>query len=307
MTLIEKIKNLKVKPEEIFMKINKATDNLGIQNDKTETKESNMEKVYYKQLGNSSGLALSGVSTSFIIMYYKNNQPEFALVDCGYNVLQEAAKAIKELFAKINYIDKELTDYEALSYINRVFVTHAHMDHVAEIEKLIYIKYFMENKKLNISASVDVLSELKNKLPKEKIFKECQIVDKKLYNFTRLANIKETDPLFEALNDNLYVSKFNTFHPTVFSCGFTFINEATEKALMITGDTKAIKLIEEVYHYLKNKNYNVTVFHDFSKFNQACNSIHACENDMQIYSEEFMKDVILVHTDEDFDNSWKEL
>ena len=237
-----------------------------------------------KQLGNAGGLNFRDVSSAFLV---ELEPKKFVLVDCGHGVLQKAVDSIEELY--------DVDDKEAIRMIDCLCLTHTHFDHIADFESLAYYNYFVLRRKLNVYATENVLNDLNRIKPqKTKVFVDCQVKATELYTPIKHSN---------------YIVAFETNHVVCPSDGFSIFNDKTRNVVIISGDTKAMKSIENTYELYEQAEYNVVkVFHDLSNFNNACNNVHTTKHEIEtIYSDYFRSKLTFYHTDsKDFDNSWFE-
>jgi len=226
-----------------------------------------------KQLGNGGGFDFDKTNSSFLI----NINHTLVLFDCGYNIMSR------------------LQEFDVIEDIDYVYISHMDEDHIGNLKMLIYWRYFMLGKSTTIishfSLKEDLYKYLKNM---NKEYMGCMSVDANMFTIVEPSQV---------LSFKLFTTPTN--HGDLVCHGAIFVDIEENKSVFISGDTKAMKQIEEFV----SKYENVLKFHDFSHWDDVTRNVHACETDYNLqYSEEFRKDMIKYHTgDEDFNKDWIEL
>ena len=146
------------------------------------------------------------------------------LVDCGFRVFEK--------LITIGY------DFRRLKY---VAITHTHEDHISQLASLFhYIIWMTPYDTPRIiadgvaeSVSVDVVKYLqKMEVPRNKIFMAWDGI----------------------------CSSFRTKHTNISSCGFVFEDDVN--SFVITGDTKCIMEVVDIYREKTSIGKNVIIYHD---------------------------------------------
>jgi len=215
-------------------------------------------KTKITKLGN--GGAFSEVSSAFLI-----EGRETILFDCGHGIFQK--------------VKDEDIDY--------IFISHTHLDHISDLERLIYFRYFVRGLKTIVISGSKVIEELKDifKGKFNSIYVNGQNVPVEMVEFKTM---NETELRMTAIGVNH--GPFNCYGLYSFFGNF-----------LISGDTKASVNILEVIkkHILIDK---IKVYHDFSR-GLSHNSIHCCKDDFNsVYFELLENERIeweFYHTDEE--------
>jgi len=232
-------------------------------------------------LGSAGAFDFGETSASFLLEVDDKN----ILIDCGHNVLKKLSKK--------GYMNPE-------NNIDYVFITHLHMDHVADLESLIYYNYFILKKKLKIYIPHDIKNDFFNLFPMSKYSHEYQN-----------GRVKEIDCMYEICstyeinteNNVLYLVPFEANHPGIKAYGYkikkqvnkyydgTRFNQSFRVVCIISGDSKAnFELLEIAEKELNVDDYNsdnpLYIFHDFSNWNDVTRNVHCCSTDFNlVYSE----------------------
>jgi len=175
------------------------------------------------------------------------------LFDCGLDAFR---------YCKKNNIDP---DY--------VYISHLHFDHIGGLEQFIFYNYFIRNKPLNITAVDSLIIDLFEVLSNcQYSFKnwEIKIVDNMFY-FTRPSKMD--------LDKRYSIETILLDHRIISNYGLIIKDNDEKKCLIITGDTKASVKLKNKIIALKQEGFEITIFHDFSTFNDPKNNVHCCEKD----------------------------
>lgn len=186
----------------------------------------------------------------------------------------EPASTIKILFdcseRTFQYYKNNIAD------IDYVFISHTHFGHIGGLEQLIFYRYYLQGGKITkIFASEEVKKEL------EVILKDCnksyannKVINRKLFEIVTEINIPTYD--IELIKGN-HIVKANY--------GFLIkdkpetLNFGDKKALFISGDTKATEEIKDKLNNVFSDGFSLTVFHDYSDWDDEENNIHCCRAD----------------------------
>jgi len=238
-----------------------------------------------KQLGNGGGLDIDQTNSSFLIELATN---DYLLFDCGYNIMSALVK-----------LDEDPLDDFKLKYLNKVYISHVHDDHIGNLSTLIYHRYFKLGLITNIMAHNTVYDDL------------SFIIDN--HNSELKSGVSIYATMIETKNDKLSLgSKTNryfieAYHPGS-NCYGLLVTQQGSKSLYISGDTKALTNIENMVSQIEPDADNIIMYHDFSTWNAPTRNVHACESDISVeYSSDFSSKLIKYHSGEDFDSSWLDL
>ena len=241
------------------------------------------------QLGNGGGLDPQMTNSSFLIEYKNNDEIEYLLFDCGFNIMARL------LELKIN-----------ISKIKYVFISHIHDDHVGNLETLIFWNYFKNNVCTKILGSADnseVYKYIESK--HNSILSGSQVVNKKIFNYNVIHD-------FKYISDDIRVYPIIGYHGSNQSNGLIIKDIENDEYIFISGDTKASESIQEKVETIipfDGEYISFKLFHDFSLWNAPSENVHACENDINVeYSEEFKNSLNYYHTGLDnFNKDWQEI
>jgi len=222
-------------------------------------------------LGSAGAFDFGKTSASFLLQFYDKN----ILIDCGHNVL----KKLK---------DKGFMTLE--KNIDAVYITHLHMDHIADLEGLIYYNYFMLNKRIKIYIPNALKEDFQNLFPVNKYTSEYQngmVSDIEcMYNIQSTYNINDS-------HTSLYLIPFEANHPGIKAYGYKImVSESYGNKLIgiISGDSKAnFNLLNIVKKAIEDFQYNndpLYIFHDFSEWDDVTRNVHCCNTDFHlVYNE----------------------
>ena len=217
-------------------------------------------------LGTAGAFDFDKVSSSFLI---RKENDSLALIDCGHGV------------------NNVLKQRGLIGQIEEVYITHTHFDHIADLEGLIYCRYFVYGKKTTIRSSTKILEELKNMFGKR--------FDTEYFNGEHIpARMVEYKDVGKCCNYGYgeYPEEccFDVNHGTINAIGFKFISYKQQKdgyksrnnVVIVSGDTKACKPILDEINQAQWVEGKVIIFHDFSMFNNPAKNIHMCEIDYDL-------------------------
>jgi len=211
--------------------------------------------------------AFSYDNSSFIIdIPVTKDETIKILFDCGANAFN---------YIKDNGID-----------IDYIFISHTHFDHISGLEQLIFYRYFIQNKITKIICGEEIEKELQiifNNI--EYYYENGQLIPTKMFEF---ANINQ---LRARLNSKNYFYKIDLVkgnHVVKDNYGLLITEEKERKGLLITGDTKACQNIKNIIkkEVIVNE-YSLTVFHDFSFWDDPYKNVHCCKSDFDYFYNEF--------------------
>ena len=202
-----------------------------------------------------SGGAFDKINSSFFVQGPSEN----ILFDCGSNI-----------FEHVKYIAE---------HIDMVYISHLDDDHVGSLKTLVYYRYFAFGKKTKIVFHKNVnLEEFMNIQGKFNIIngKELDIVEfNPIEGPTKIKSI-EIIPIQAKHHINCYGAIFN-------------------QKVFISGDTVAIKEIEEQVREHMGVSSSKLYFHDLNYHNQ---NNHATEDNIkETYSKEFSSQLKYYHND----------
>ena len=198
--------------------------------------------------------AFSSDNSSFIITIDNKK----ILFDCGPNAF--------------NYVRENNLD------IRDVYISHTHFDHIGGLEQLIFYNYFIKGNITRVYCADEVKEELKKILDVNHIYENGEMIDKTLFVFYNLSSFLMYPYSHKLIKGNHIVKP---------NYGLLLKNKEKRTALFISGDTKACSniknMIKEVALVQK---YNLTIFHDYSYWNDPYKNIHCCESDFKYYYKE---------------------
>jgi ribonuclease BN (tRNA processing enzyme) len=225
-------------------------------------------------LGTAGAFDFDKVSSSFLI---RKENDSLALIDCGHGV------------------NNVLKQRGLIGQIEEVYITHTHFDHIADLEGLIYCRYFIYNQKTTIRSSVKILEELKNIFGKR--------FDTEYFNGEHIpAHMVEYKDVGKCCNcrPTEYPEEccFDVNHGTMNAVGFKFISykhkdgyKNMDNVVIVSGDTKACKSILDEIERATWADGKVIIFHDFSMFNNPAKNIHMCEIDYNLLYKDAIDEV----------------
>jgi len=159
------------------------------------------------------------------------------------------------LLNKENVIDAgNLVDplQEESAEIENIWLTHSHLDHIADIAFILDNYFCLRKKTLNIMALPETIEALKENVFNHKIWPDFSTIN--LIDGKTLA-LKFTPIEFGVeykISDNESIEPFKTDH-TVPSCGYIY--KKNENAILITADTHSLENICEILNsreYIKS-------------------------------------------------------
>lgn len=248
-----------------------------------------------KQLGNGGGFDFDQTNSSFLISNRttytvddsKNDtETEFLLFDCGFSVMAE--------------LQKQEID---IAKINHVYISHMDEDHIGNLKMFIYWRYFMlDNKKTTVVCDFNLKDDLEDYL--KDINKEligCQSTPAEMFNIEVINKDSRRE------KGVWRIISTPTNHGGL-TCHGIIISSEANKAVFISGDTKASKKIEDTVIDYEKINGKCLKFHDYSLWDCVTRNVHACETDYNIeYTPGFREDTIKYHTGLPFQGDWIEL
>lgn len=252
-----------------------------------------MAKILVRQLGNGGAFDYDQTNTAFTLF------DDQILVDCGYNIFPKLMSTTDEngirLANKIKYI----------------LITHKHDDHIGSLMSYLYWIELIRKTPVKVFTS-DYCWQLKDSIKTSGIYYYPNI--KKPFQYVIIECLPEGDysfiltPMISIIA--LTYQTHGPFTNTAYIFDYFYTKHPlTPIRIVITGDTKAYKELEEVAYNefkerLKGKSGRFIVFHDYFKYPTLA-IIHATDIDINaIYSDEFRKYLVYVHTG---DKNFKEI
>jgi len=149
-------------------------------------------------------------------------------------------------------VPKDLFTYlreagEDVKKIDGVFLTHIHDDHVGDLGSLLFEKYFVENKKLNLFTSREIFESLEKKYTDSHvpIFNKTDPSELKHVSLEDYINLVEISPGKTYENEGLKVEARLNWHP-VYTLGLKFTHAG--KTLGYSCDTKyGARFVDDLY------------------------------------------------------------
>jgi len=215
------------------------------------------------------GDAFSYDNSSFLITlkaapdYYKEEVT--ILFDCGPNAFH---------YCKENEIVPDA-----------VYISHTHFDHIGGLEQLAYWSSFVMGRTLNVVAAPPVNEELRELfIDIGNSYDNGKLIDRE---------VLELFDTFEQVNTYNGCCIFNTDqygfeyveanHVVKLCFGLLITDNKAEHKLLITGDTKASKIITKTIMRSHHQGYKITIFHDYQGKCNPFESVHCCEKDFNLY------------------------
>ena len=242
--------------------------------------------VRVKQLGNGGAFNFKDTNTSFLIDLRSEG---YLLFDCGYSVYQKLREENEDILDKLNHI----------------FISHLDDDHIGSLRTLIYYLFFVKDIKPNIYCGEDVYEDLSHYLKDTKgIVSGYKKFDEQFYTLSMI----EDGGIF------LDMFKLDAFESPHFQpCyGLRILSHNKEYSLNSVEFKDVISIPSGVYFTgdtvgdpeIEKNSINCKVFHDYSNWDEPSKQVHFCESMKNKYSEEFLKRVIWVHNDKEYDKDW---
>lgn len=241
-----------------------------------------------RQIGNGSAFNYTMTNSSFVV----ENDNEFLLIDCGYNV-----------FGKLRELEKKDSLFP-LSSLTRVFITHMDDDHVGSLKTLIYHQFFANGIIMDIYAKNEVYVALKNYLgdvshvmdSKAQYIENCFY---KLYN-----DAPQLEPRLTCTS-NILINTIKASHGK--PCyGIRIRDTNNNKTILVSGDSKAtMGFYRELKHSIM-RGENILAYHDYSKRNVEPAQVHACEEDFNLLYNDYQDVIIKYHNDDiNYNKEWR--
>ena len=239
-----------------------------------------------KQLGNNGGLGDPTQTNSSFLIDLHNDQSEYLLFDCGYNVM---ARLVEEEANDPNF---------EIAKIKHLVISHKHDDHCGNMETLIYWNHFKNNVQMNIYVACKGLA--KTVKDTRKIEDNFKTIKAKTYESLTIVR-----PFSSVLIGSLLVFFYPAFHGAKPAIGLHL--EDGTRSIYISGDTKANKVLEGALGVKRIKKPATLIFHDYSNWDDESKNVHACATDFEReYSQAFKDKAIKYHTgNPDFNKGWQ--
>ena len=155
--------------------------------------------------------------------------------------------------------------------INHIFLTHSHMDHIADIPFLIDVYFSFRTKTLNIYGTKDTLDNLKKHILNWEIWPDFTEIP--LTNSDEMAITLHEISLTENIQINDVKLKAIKTNHTAGSCGYVI--EKNDNAIFFTADTcKAFRIWDEVNSNKKIKSVIIDISFPSSNRQLAIDSKH---------------------------------
>jgi len=229
--------------------------------------------------------AFSSDNSSFIIHLDKDNTK--FLLDDENNGLKLLFDCGPNAFHYIKENDLDIRD---------VYISHTHFDHIGGLEQLIFYNYFIKGNITRIYCADEVKEELEKILDINRIYDNGELVEKTLY-------------MFFDLTKRLHMSKNYTYEfikgNHVAKPNYGLLIKANTKALFISGDTKACDNIKHRINDIKKEGYKLTVFHDYSEWDNPYKNIHCCKSDFEYYYKDITDVKWYKYHNDDFNDKYK--
>lgn len=232
-----------------------------------------MNKIIIRQLGNGGAFDYNQTNTAFTLF------DDRILVDCGYNVFQKLMTT------------KDANGEILANKIKYIFITHEHDDHIGSLMTYLYWIEFVRKTPVTVYLPDNVF-EYVNKFIKKGVYKYPS--GKINFKYVKIEDLCDWFSL--VINDRRIsvIPITRQTHGSFYNTVYVFTDDSLKVRIVITGDTKAYKEIEEVS--LEDYKGRLIVFHDYSNFNSLDN-MHATKLDIDnIYSSKFKEYITPVHT-----------
>ncbi len=215
-------------------------------------------------IGDGGAFDTDRINSSFFI----ETDSSSILFDCGYNVFHE----LKRL--------------DLVKDCDTIIISHTDDDHMGSVKSLIYMRYFMYGKSTQVVCGTNGVKEY----------------------FDGINWIYESSGYTKADIVRLFA---NNLTPNNLGCNITTVEAIhhvkaigiicsdTDKVIVISGDTKANKKLEDtIINSWGIEDPKLLIFHDYSYWNAPSRNVHACEGDFSVeYSDSFKSKAIKYHND----------
>jgi len=126
---------------------------------------------------------------------------------------------------------------EESAYIENIWITHSHLDHIADIAYIIDNYFSLRSKTLNIMALPETIDAIRKYFLNDYIWPDFSIIP--MHNSTEMTiKYVEIEVGVEyKIGENEFIEAFDTDH-TVASCGYIY--KKNSHAILITADTYAL-------------------------------------------------------------------
>ena len=219
-----------------------------------------------------TGGAFDKVSSSFII---ESNE---------YKILFDAGHGIFDI----------LKESGEISDITEIFISHTHFDHIGELERIIFYRFFFLNKPTKVIAGEKVIDRLNDifKNTFNTVYENGKLNPVNMCTFNVIS--KETTEFLRFINENTILNVIEVNHIAT-PCYGLQIKEYSEdssnyNSIIISGDTKAsINIKNEMIRLVNDDTCKkVVVLHDFSNWDNPFNNIHCCQSDFDFYYKDIL-------------------
>lgn len=225
-----------------------------------------------RQIGNGGAFNFKDTNSSFLIQ----TENGLTLFDCGYSVYQ-----------KLRQMDENEFDEFSLKNLKRIYISHFDDDHIGSLKTLIYYQFFINNIVTEVLVDTDLFNQMKLFLNEmNTVYENYNKVECEMVKIKHISN--------EIIDGCWFKTTPTSHHVDCF--GLAIFNDT--KFVLISGDTRAVKEIEEVYNLFGENKYSI-IFHDFSNWDCPEKQVHMCKTDMEeTYSKEFISKINKYHNDD---------
>lgn len=234
-----------------------------------------------KQIGNGGAFNFKLTNSSFLIQ----TETELTLFDCGYSVYQ-----------KLRQMDEDKFEDFSLKNLKRVYISHFDDDHIGSLKTLIYYQFFINQIIMEVIVDTDLYQEMVEFLKEMNgVYENYKKVN------TEMVKIKHITK--EEIDGCVFMTTPTSHHVDCF--GLAVYNDT--KFVLISGDTRAVKEIEEITKEHIEQNKYTIIYHDFSNWDCPEKQVHMCFSDMErVYSGEFINRINRYHNDdENYIGCWR--